>query len=125
MAAHGAEGNGEAASAPVAGEETPEAAQAELETLRAKVARHENAITWETSCLACARVLDSAAAETFRREAAEAKLAGVRELAARWTALPAVEDLRFIVPADYGRAVLAILGAESEGAPVHLGGGDE
>lgn len=37
----------------------------------------ENAITWGTSCTSCARVLDSAYAETLRRERAEAKLAGI------------------------------------------------
>ena len=48
---------------------------------------YENAIEWGTSCLSCARVLDSSVAETFRREEAEAerdeaqaKLAGVRSV---------------------------------------------
>jgi hypothetical protein len=38
----------------------------------------ENAIGWNTSCTSCARLLDSAYAETVRREAAEAKLAARR-----------------------------------------------
>ena len=33
-----------------------------------KLAEHENAITWNTTCLACARVLDRAYAETCRAE---------------------------------------------------------
>ena len=37
-----------------------------------KLAEHENAITWETSCLSCARVLDRSYAETCRAERAEA-----------------------------------------------------
>jgi hypothetical protein len=44
----------------------------------AKLAEYENAITWNTSCTSCARVLDSSYAETVRREQAEAKLAAVR-----------------------------------------------
>lgn len=44
------------------------AVRAENEELKARIARYENAITWETSCLSCARVLDSAAAETERAE---------------------------------------------------------
>ena len=41
-----------------------------------KLAEHENAITWETSCLSCARVLDRSYAETCRAERAEAALTG-------------------------------------------------
>jgi len=52
--------------------------RAEAEDLRAKVARYENAITWNTSCLACPAVLDSVYAETCRAEAAEGKLAAFR-----------------------------------------------
>ena len=47
------------------------------EAAEAKVLEYENAITWGTSCLSCSRVLDSAYAETVRREQAEAKLAGI------------------------------------------------
>ncbi len=66
-------------------------AERELADLRRRVAEYENAIGWGTSCTACARVLDSAVSETFRREEAERKLAGaaaaarkrIRELADR------------------------------------------
>jgi len=50
-------------------------AQARAEAAEAKVLEYENAITWNTTCLSCSAVLDSAIAETFRREQAEAKLA--------------------------------------------------
>jgi hypothetical protein len=41
------------------------------------IAEHENAITWDTTCLACATMLDRAYAETCRAERAEAKLAAI------------------------------------------------
>ena len=41
-----------------------------------KLAEHENAITWDTTCLACAATLDRAYAETCRAERAEAAVAG-------------------------------------------------
>jgi len=44
------------------------------------ITEHENAITWDTTCLSCARVLDRAYAETCRAERAEAKLAEIRAL---------------------------------------------
>jgi len=50
-------------------------ARAEITRLRHALAEIENAATWGTSCLSCATVLDSAAAETFRRERAESALA--------------------------------------------------
>lgn len=40
-----------------------------------RLAEHENAITWGTSCLGCAATLDRAYAETCRAERAEAELA--------------------------------------------------
>ena len=46
----------------------------------AKTRGYENAITWNTSCLSCAAVLDSCIAETTRREAAEAQSAGLQAL---------------------------------------------
>ena len=46
-------------------------ARAEVTRLRSALAELEGAINWRTSCLSCSRVLDSAAAETFRRERAE------------------------------------------------------
>lgn len=54
------------------------AAGEELEELRRRVAEYEGAVTWETSCLSCARLLDSCYAETVRREQAEAELGAVR-----------------------------------------------
>lgn len=45
------------------------------------IAVYENAITWNTSCLGCATLLDSCYGETTRREQAEAKLAAVADLA--------------------------------------------
>jgi len=55
---------------------TPEGGWRErAEAAEAKVLEYENAITWNTTCLSCSAVLDSAIAETFRREQAEAKLA--------------------------------------------------
>jgi hypothetical protein len=82
----------------------------------AKAARYENGITWGTSCTSCAAVLDSAVAETFRREAAEEKLAKIRDLAESWTAddghgLPTREML---TEADCGRSVLALLGPQPD-----------
>ncbi len=53
----------------------------ELADLRTRLAEYENTITWNTTCKACARTLDSAYAETVRREQAEAVLARVRALA--------------------------------------------
>jgi hypothetical protein len=40
----------------------------------------ESALDWQTSCTSCARFLDVSAAETFRREAADAKLAELRSV---------------------------------------------
>ena len=54
-------------------------ARAEVTRLRSALAGLEGAINWRTSCLSCSRVLDSAAAETFRRERAEAALEIARE----------------------------------------------
>ena len=45
------------------------------EAAEARLLELEGAITWNTSCTSCARVLDSAYAETVRREKAEARLA--------------------------------------------------
>ena len=57
-----------------------------------KLAEHENAITWNTTCLACARVLDRAYAETCRAETAEAAVAGAA-LAERERIAQVAEDL--------------------------------
>ena len=52
--------------------------RARAEAAEARLAELENAICWNTSCTSCARVLDSAYAETVRREAAEAALAAIK-----------------------------------------------
>jgi hypothetical protein len=44
----------------------------------ARLAELENALEWHTSCTSCARVLDSAARETFRAERAEAENARLK-----------------------------------------------
>lgn len=68
----------------------------------ARLLEYENAITWDTSCTSCARVLDSAYAETCRREQAEATLAAIAERCG---------DKRLVLAAD----ILAIIGG-GEGA---------
>jgi hypothetical protein len=47
----------------------------------ARLADYENRITWHTTCGSCARILDSAYAETVRAEQAEAALARIAALA--------------------------------------------
>jgi hypothetical protein len=51
--------------------------QDEFEMVKARLLELENAITWNTSCTSCARILDSANAERERAEKAEAKLAEI------------------------------------------------
>jgi hypothetical protein len=51
-----------------------------LDELARRVREYENAIVWNTTCLSCPAVLDSAARETFRREQAEATLAKLRSV---------------------------------------------
>jgi hypothetical protein len=53
-------------------------ARAEVAALREKIRGYENAITWDTSCVRCATVLDSMYAETVRAETAEATVERVR-----------------------------------------------
>jgi hypothetical protein len=59
-------------------------AEAERDRLAARVAELENAITWETTCLNCARILDSCYTETVRAEKAEAAVQRVREWLDQW-----------------------------------------
>lgn len=67
-------------------------AETENKTLRAKITEIDHIINWHTTCASCARILDSAYAETVRAEKAEAAVKRVRNLAARirqgvpWTA---------------------------------------
>lgn len=42
--------------------------QAEITRLKAKVAEYENAITWNTSCLSCSRLLDQLIAVESERD---------------------------------------------------------
>lgn len=56
-----------------------DAALAELERELSAFAEYENAINWMTTCLSCARVLDSSIRETERAEQAEAAIERVRQ----------------------------------------------
>jgi len=51
----------------------------EVAELRALIAKYENAITWDTSCLSCAAVLDSSIRDHERAERAEAERDRLRE----------------------------------------------
>jgi hypothetical protein len=51
-----------------------------LDAAEAKLASYDSAISWATSCTACARTLDASIADHDRAEAAEAKLAALAEL---------------------------------------------
>lgn len=55
-----------------------------LQLRLAVLAEYENAITWGTDCLSCARVLDSSIRETERAEKAEAEVARVASLYEQW-----------------------------------------
>ena len=69
------------------------------------LAELENAITWDTSCTSCARVLDSAYEQTCRAEAAEGKLASLRTVL--------LEGGQGAATAR--RRALAIIGTEEQG----------
>lgn len=53
----------------------------ELVELRARLAEYENALNWQTSCLACSKVLDSSIADHDRAEQAEAIIERVKAFA--------------------------------------------
>lgn len=55
----------------------------ENDRLAARVAEYENAITWDTSCLACSATLDSSIKEHERAEKAEAAIERARSHVAR------------------------------------------
>ena len=76
-----------------------------LAELGRRLGEYEDAITWNTTCISCARVLDSAYAETVRREQAEGKLAAVRSVL-----LEGGQDA-----ATARRRALAIIGGGEEG----------
>jgi hypothetical protein len=127
------------------------AALAEAEALRRKVLEYEGAITWNTSCLSCSKILDACYAETVRRERAEAELAAlpgrisiviaegvkrererlavIRALAGRWIGRddrPAAERTAVsATEAECGRQVLAVLSGacgECDGGLVPVSG---
>jgi hypothetical protein len=75
----------------------------------ANYALTENAITWGTSCTRCAGILDSAYAETVRREKAEAKLAAIAEHCRRYAYGGLLTEV-LVTAAD----ILAIIGSEKE-----------
>ena len=81
----------------------PAQPEARAEAAEAKLAEYENAIGWHTSCTSCARVLDSAYAETVRREAAEARLAAIR-------------DACRSIPSPIANRILAIIGTGKDAA---------
>ena len=56
-------------------------ADAEIGKLRTALAEYENAITWDTTCLNCAHLLDQCYAETRRAEQAEERGQRIRALA--------------------------------------------
>lgn len=64
---------------------------AELAELRARLGEYENAVTWNTSCLSCAKVLDSSIAEHERAERA------TETERARWLAVLADHYLNGVV----------------------------
>ena len=87
----------------------------------AKLAELENAITWNTSCTSCARVLDSAYEQTCRAEAAEGKLAEIRrqcnraaELLYRSTGVP-FNRQDVMVDARYILEIISTGGDEGDG----------
>lgn len=75
-----------------------------LAELGRRVYEYENTITWNTTCTSCAGVLDSAYAETMRREQAEAKLAALRSVL-----LEGGQD-----DASVRRRAITIIGTEEE-----------
>ena len=114
-----------------------------------KLAELEGALNWQTSCLACSRVLDSAYAETVRAEQAETERAALtdrnrnldtqltRERQGRLAAEAAVrrirtflEDMRtwcspYGVAADYAERALAALDADQpKEETAHAGNGN-
>jgi hypothetical protein len=82
----------------------------------ANYALTENAVTWGTSCTSCASVLDSAYAETVRREAAEARLAEVRQTVDSFLGHYGQTSLAsFKVAQDLAEGILQVLDREPLG----------
>ena len=82
------------------------------EAAEARLLELEGAITWNTSCTSCSRVLDSAYAETVRREQAEARLERLRKLGLECREL-AADGMP--VYAAVATDILAITGTEEAG----------
>lgn len=98
----------------------PEAFQealAAVREMRARITAYENAITWNTSCLACATVLDSCIRETERAERAEEALAGATAAGATEALLSLAAEIeaRAADPADRWAAELARQRAHDSG----------
>lgn len=84
------------------------------EAAEAKAAAYENGITWETTCLSCARVLDSSIAETFRREQAEEKLADAGQAIANFLGQYGRSEIpMFKVGIDLANSLRKILGGDT------------
>lgn len=84
---------------------------AELAELRTKIAEYENAVTWNTSCLSCAKTLDSSIAEHERAERA------TETERARWLAALADHYLAGVVCNEATRQDNPVCGCSL----VHLG----
>lgn len=92
------------------------------EAAEAKVARYESAITWGTTCLSCAAVLDSSIAETFRREQAEEKLGQAREALGNFLKQYGDSTIPvFKIALDLANSLRKILGSDGHG---EASGGD-
>jgi hypothetical protein len=87
-----------------------DAVLAELKRELDAFAEYEGAINWMTTCTSCARVLDSAYAETVRAERAEATIGRVRKLGAELFVDGATHTHRAI-----GRQILNALQAPGDG----------
>lgn len=91
------------------------------EAAEAQLAAYENAITWDTSCLGCATILDSAIKETFRRETAEEKLAEAREILGNFLGQYGHSEIPlFKVAIDLANSLARIVGPDA-GAEVSGG----
>jgi hypothetical protein len=87
-----------------------------LGELSRRVLEYENAITWNTSCTSCPPDLDSAYAETVRREVAEGKLAEVGlTIAAFLTHYGNSELPMFKVALDLAHGIRQVLDRSEEG----------
>lgn len=81
----------------------------------ANYALTENAITWNTDCTSCARILDSAVAERERAEQAEAKLAVITT----WARRGGVVDSTAILAVVAAETPAELAELDTEGAADH------